>query len=398
WQAFEMATPDVSLVFSMQMEGYRTPYEAELVVDWDKAWTHQKIEARVKYMWIGAEVEALIDDLVTNGAVRIEVKGESASMEKLLDAAYSKVMGLMFDPMPSAQQPAETAGVGDMMKAILEKAKKNSPVDLFAGYKLTNKRMAGQARIRLRQQRAEPLFVLLTGNVGPLALEWRDDPRFFRAINLEDPTFRQREVSFSFDGDAADFGRVVNHLVVQLRKRHGDGGVTMREAVLEPAEVGTSNRMVFAYSNSGDNDLAQWMEFEWRAVWSFRGGRTHDTGWQETDAFAVALRPPFAVRRLLFDGEPDALEAAGVRSVLARVDWNFLGQERSERLTLRRGAWSDELELVLPAEDPTCSVFLEWHLSGGRKVSRGPWLEESDVVYIDEIPDATEEPVAGGEE
>jgi 8-amino-7-oxononanoate synthase len=28
-----MATPDVSLVFSMQMEGYRTPYEAELIVD-----------------------------------------------------------------------------------------------------------------------------------------------------------------------------------------------------------------------------------------------------------------------------------------------------------------------------------------------------------------------------
>jgi len=53
---------------------------------------------------------------------------------------------------------------------------------------------------------------------------------------------------------------------------------------------------------------------------------------------------------------------------------------------------------VLPAEDPTCSVFLEWHLSGGRKVSQGPWLEESDVVYIDEIPDETEGPDAGGEE
>jgi hypothetical protein len=234
--------------------------------------------------------------------------------------------------------------------------------------------------------------------VGPLALEWGDDPRFFRAINLEDPTFRLREVSLSFDGDAADFARVVNHVVVQLRKRHASGEVTMREAILEPGAVGTGDRVVFAYSNSGDDDLAKWMEYQWRGVWSFRGGRSHDTGWQETDAFAVALRPPYQVRRLLFDGEPDALEAAGVRSVLARIDWNFLGERRSERLTLRHGAWSKEIELVMPAEDPACTVFLEWHLRGGRTIRRGPWQEEADIVYIDEIPPESEEPAAGGEE
>jgi hypothetical protein len=223
--------------------------------------------------------------------------------------------------------------------------------------------------------------------VGPLARQWRDDERFFRAINLEDPTFRTREVTFAFDGDARDFAKVVNHLVVQLRKTHGDGSQTAREAMLDPRVLESEGgRILFAYGWADEPDQQSWLSFDWRAVWSFRGGRTHDTGWQTSDAFAVALRPPYAVRSVLFDGEPEVLAEHGVRSVLARVEWDFLGEARSERLTLRRGRWSEEMELVLPADRPMYTVFLEWHLSDGSRPSLGPWEEESGVVYIDELP------------
>jgi hypothetical protein len=196
-------------------------------------------------------------------------------------------------------------------------------------------------------------------------------------------------VTFSFDGDAADFAKVVNHLVVQLRKRHGDGSETSHEGVLDPATIAEAgNRLVFAYGWSGEASQQAWLGYEWRAVWSFRGGRSHDTGWQAADAFAVALRPPYEVRTIVFDGEPEVLESAGVRSVLARVEWDFLGEEKSELVTLRRGRWSDELELVLAADNPTYSVSLQWHLQDGSQPSRGPWLEESGVVYIDELPGA----------
>ena len=122
-------------------------------------------------------------------------------------------------------------------------------------------------------------------------------------------------------------------------------------------------------------------------MWSFRGGRTHDTGWQSSNAFAVALRPPYEVRTVLFDGDPDALEELGVRSVLARIEWDFLGEPEAERLTLRSGRWSEEIELVLPADHPLYSVFLEWHLRDGSRPTLGPWQEEAGIVYIDELPD-----------
>ena len=62
------------------------------------------------------------------------------------------------------------------------------------------------------------LFTLLTGNIGPLAQEWRDDPQFFRSVNLEDPTFRNREVTFSFDGDAEGFRAQLDALRDEVRK------------------------------------------------------------------------------------------------------------------------------------------------------------------------------------
>ena len=390
WKSFEMTTPDVTLAFSLEFEGYRTPFEAELVADWDRVFSHRDVQARLKVLWIGMEVKALVDECFTDGTIRLEVKGESSTLQPLLEAAHARVVATLFDPLPRPAAPPESAAPG-LLGALLG-TKGRSYVDLFAGYQLTRQRLSGTARIRLAQQRAEPMHALLSGNIGPLGRRWGQDPRLFRAISLEDPAFRQREVAITFDGDADTFARAVDRLVVQVEKRHADGTVTLREALLEPRSLAQQgNRLVFAYPNAGDADLREWLRYRYRAVWSFRGGRQHDAGWQDADAFALSLRPPYTVRRLSLEGDPAVLEAAGVRSVLARVAWEFLGAPRSETVTLRPGAWSRELDLVLPPERASCSVTLTWRLAGGRTVQRGPFDEEGEIVYVDEIPESQEQ-------
>ena len=385
WQSFTMESPDVSLAFSMEVEGYRTPYEAELVADWDRLYSRRDIQARLKVVWFGFDVKVLVDECFSNGTIRLDVKGESSSLQPLLEAAHAKIASLLFDPLPQAPPPQE-ASAGGVLGALLGSARRNY-VDLFAGYQMTRQRLAGSARIRLAQQRAERLHALLTGSIGPLGRRWRTDQRFFRTISLEDPAFRQREIAVSLDGDVTAFASAVERLVVQLEKRHGDGSVTMREGMLDPRTLSeTGNRLLFVYPNAGDADLQEWLRYRYRAVWSFRGGRQHDSGWQDADAFALSLHPPYAVRRVSFEGDPAALSSAGVRSVLVTVSWEFLGQPRTERITLRPGAWSREVELVLPDEQPAVSVTLTWHLAGGRTLQRGPFNEDSEIVYVDEIP------------
>jgi len=394
WKSFEMANPDVSLAFSMEIEGYRTPYEAELVANWDRLHERHDASVRAKVLWIGIDVKVFIDQCFSDGTIKLDVKGESAAMEPLLESAYAKVASLLFDPLPEPPR-TESAGAGGVLDSLLGAVKKRSPVDLFAGYQFTRQRLVGTARIRLAQQRAERLNILLAGNIGPLARRWGKDERFFRAISLEDPAFRQREVAISFDGDAAEFARVVNTLVVQLEKQHADGTVTLREAMLDPRTLGEQgNRITFAYSNAGDADLQRWLRYRYRAVWSFRGGRQHDAGWQDADAFALSLRPPYAVRRVSFEGNGEVLAAAGVRSVLARLEWDFLGERRTENITLRPPGWSKEQELVLPSDHPTFRITLTWHLAGGRTLRSGPREEEGEIVYVDELPEASDTPAA----
>lgn len=399
WQALDMEHPDLTLVFSMQIAGYRTPYEAEMVVDWDRLWHHQKIKAGLKVYWVGFDVDTLVDKLLTDGTIKVNVKGSSSPMEALLQSAYTRAAQLLFEQAPPEEDgggAASSAGsaLDQVLSAAGSAAERYKVVDVTARYRLRHIRRSGTARLSLRQQVEEPLFVLLSADIGPVAARHRDDPAFFRVVNLEDPTFRQREVTLTYDGDARSFAEVLNHVVVQLRKRHGDGSVTLREAMLRPGKIaGEHGRIVFTYPNSGDADPFAWLRYQWRAVWSFRQGFDHDTGWLDSDAFAIALRPPFVVRRIALDGDQEALRRAGVRAVTATLTWDVLGHRERRLATVRPGQLPRIVPVVLSRDDPSLSVSLAWHLAGGRKVTAGPWRESSEIVFVDEIPNT---PAPGG--
>ncbi len=394
WQALDMEHPDLTLVFSMQIAGYRTPYEAEMVVDWDRLWHHQRVKAGLKIYWVGVDVDTLVDELFTDGTIKVTVKGTSAPMEALMQSAYTRAVQLLFEQVPPEEEGGgEAASAGSAVDRILSAAgsavDRYKVVDITAGYRLRNIRRTGTTRLSLRHQIEVPLFVLLSADIGPVAARHRDDPAFFRVVNLEDPTFRQREVTVTYDGDARSFAEVLNHVVVQLRKRHRDGSVTLREAMLRPGKIaGEHGRIVFTYPNSGDTDPYEWLNYQWRAVWSFRQGFDHDTGWLDADAFAIALRPPFVVRRVALDGDEETLRRAGVRAVTATLTWDVLGHRERKVATVRPGQLPRIVPMVLSRNDPSFSVFLAWHLKGGRKVPAGPWRESSEIVFVDEVDTA----------
>ncbi len=393
WQTLDMEHPDLTLVFSMRMAGYRTPYEAELVVDWDRLYHHQAIKAGVKIYWVGIDVDALVESLLTDGTIQVTVKGESAPMESLLQSAYDRVTRILFEEVPPGEEsPPGEASSGETLGRLIDAARSVSDrcknIDLTARYRLRHVRRSGKTRLTLRQQSEASLFVLLSADIGPVAARYRGDPAFFKAVNLEDPTFRQREVSVTYDGDAEAFAEALNHVVVQLRKRHGDGSVTLREALLRPGRLtGEHGPLVFTYPNAGDDDPVAWLDYEWRAIWSFRQGFDHDTGWQESNAFAIALSPPFLVRRLALDGDRSVLEGAHVRAVTAEIVWDLLGHTERRLVTVRPSQIPRTVPVLLSREDPTVRVTLRWHLAGGRRIETGPRKERSDIVFIDEIPE-----------
>src|SRR6185295_15800167 len=144
-------------------------------------------------------------------------------------------------------------------------------------------------------------------NVGDLHQRYGTNPAYFRAVNLGDPTFQQREVTVGVDGALlADFGRYVNSVTVTLRKQHPSGKTTVRELVVDPGAFSRPQsdlRMVYGWD--GDDDRLAWLRYEYRAVWSFKGGGSFQTGWTAAETPMIELFAPFERRTVHVVGDRD---------------------------------------------------------------------------------------------
>jgi hypothetical protein len=99
WESFKNPTSDVSVVFNLTYAGITPAYEAKLKVDWDKVYSHHDISLSgsgiVKAVKLESELRAIFDQLRQEGAIELEVTGESEDMEGLLNVAYGHLIKLM---------------------------------------------------------------------------------------------------------------------------------------------------------------------------------------------------------------------------------------------------------------------------------------------------------------
>jgi hypothetical protein len=119
WQSFQTATPDISFMFEMEMGGYREPKRAVVVADLDRVYEHQGFAAGIAGVYVQTEISTAFDDLREKKVIRLEQVGEDQQLEGLVQAAYSKLIDLMFQPA-SAQMAQEAAGANK--KSALDRA------------------------------------------------------------------------------------------------------------------------------------------------------------------------------------------------------------------------------------------------------------------------------------
>lgn len=99
WESFKNPTTDVSVMFLLKYNGITPAYEAKLKVDWDKVYTHHDVSLKgsgvVKVVKLQAELQAIFEELRQQGAIQLDVTGESKEMEKLLEMTYGHLIKLM---------------------------------------------------------------------------------------------------------------------------------------------------------------------------------------------------------------------------------------------------------------------------------------------------------------
>lgn len=401
-QSFKMANPDVSVSFDMEFSGLADPYDATINVDWSEVTKSEKFSAGAKVWFIGADVKSAIEELQRNGAIQVVSHGDNAASEAMLNAAYTKIVELLFSP-PRESAPPPTTG-GNVLDTLLTAVglgtsggKSASWISLYGSYELKDLRSSGHTTISLNHSSTVRRHSLLTVNVGGLYGKYGNDPAYFRTVLLDvDPVFQKRTVSVSLDGALLpEFNKYIDSVTVTMKKTHQDGSVTTGEAVVtkmtaaKAATDAAMGNLGFSYGYARDDDRDAWLKYEYRTRWNFQGGATYETPWTTSDNPMISVFAPYERRIVRVLGDADRLRASGVAYAVVRVTFPFFGNDKSQQTTFRVGKDPIEgtFEVTLPANQFTTKITTIWHFSNGREVV-ATRDDVSGLVLLEEVPES----------
>lgn len=109
WATFETPTPDITFRFEMDLEGFWDRKRITVEAEWDKLYSHKDFQAAVASPILSAEIRKTLDQMKDDQTLKVDIIGEDAALEKMLDAVYNKITNLMFDKIAGT-------GVTDMSK------------------------------------------------------------------------------------------------------------------------------------------------------------------------------------------------------------------------------------------------------------------------------------------
>ena len=210
-------------------------------------------------------------------------------------------------------------------------------------------------------------------------------------MNIDDPVFKQREILVTLDGqDSETFGRHMNFVTVQMKKRHQAGDLTTDEVVITPERFNQSgNAFNLLYGWKGDDDREAWLNYTIETLWSFHGGMEIRVPSTTYDSAMVALQPPHRYRTVTVEGEGSALNEAKVRHAVVTFTSYVGGKPITTEATIRNQGPAASMMLDIPEDRdaPPPSIGITWYLRGGKVVTAPPRELEGDIIYWDELPD-----------
>ena len=404
WRSFQMATPDVSLVFEMTFSGLSDPAEATITANWTKLQKQADITlgAKVSYMNIGGGFDYgnFWEKAKESGAISIDYRGDPSKLQSIIDRAYARLHDIMFEPIPVDQPSPDAEGdpLQGMMDAINAASRDNSmggnysapwEVKINGGYRRRNIQRSGEFKLDFRERSRTTITTAMAGNIGPLYSRFGQDPTIFKTVNLTDPSYRVREISVALDArNSEEFSKYINHVTLSIMKQHGSGTKTPGELTINRANYLKGKTPSLSYHWDNEPGVDEWMFYKYKVDWSFVGGAKHSMNWTQTDQAAITLTPPYQYRKVEFLASADTLKQENVRLVTIRVRHDFFGRKVNETINLipARNQNSVVREFAVPPEQKELEYVITWTLKDKRKISSGTLKSDETIIFCDELP------------
>lgn len=364
WESFQSGTSDVSVAIEGFFEAAVKGYNAVVEADMDVLYEHFSELQNVQGGFSRNQTRKIIDSLVQTQTIKIDVLDRSAGLgintedlQKIMDIITNQLVSLMFDSktgwakVPDQEKPAD----GE----IKGRYKLGGLPGFFVGsgsqaYIPDNQYILKQRKdirsykfyMNLSKSTTIKVPVFSAGNLRGLYDIDKEEGRYFRIVNLDDPDFQKREVFFQLDADYTEgFGDIINFVSVSFRKPYAGGGHADVTSDLifnrKDVESGLGIKTIL-YPRLGITS-ADWLDYEYRVNWSLKGMDTtlcYPEGrenWQSSTQPAVSLTPPFSKRIIEIDADRAYFKDEGVRSATVSFFVILGGKARFQKMvTLRQ--------------------------------------------------------------
>jgi hypothetical protein len=284
------------------------------------SYSYNEVQNQFKYLLEKQIVRVQFDELVSDERVA-----------KIREAFFQYFLNSLTD-----------AGKVDTPPAPPSDKDKDKPPEVRVGDRYTFRQSAFKSaferktqifRLDYRMSVRHPYSIV--GNLASWYDGVRDNPKCVYTVNLNDPFFEHRDISFILDADVKDmFQSYVNYVTVNVRKTRS-GGHSFSDRVLIDqkyvTEKGINATVTYARGDDTNPDL-----YEYQAQWSFHGGVLYppDPPWQRGTWEGVTLAAPIESRLIEVEGDLAALKASDITRVTVQLRYPRLGEEIEENIPI----------------------------------------------------------------
>jgi hypothetical protein len=420
WDSLTGATSDVSVAIHATYEAAVQGYNAQVSAEMSTVYKHFSNVRNVQQGYSKRQVRNIVDDLRRDGTLKVTVLDRTSSlgvkageMEGILQVVTDKLTELMFDHKSgwAADPERETAVEANQIQGRQDRGWFSRT---FLGADDTKYFTDDQYVLKNREDIRHNTFSLIlsksstikvpvdtAGNLGGLYQALKEDPRYFRVVNLADPAFEFRTVHFQVDGGYLDsFSDTINFVAVNVRKTYGDERPAFtRSLQFTSADIKAGKTILdIAFPRLGDASKT-WTGYEYQVRWSMRDRPTlsvpaDEDKWIDSNDPAIALVPPFLRRVVEIDADRTLFGARGFATALVEFATVLGGKPRLVSKAVLRAADTEGVRLVSIYTDRNEPVGtrVTWN-SPGRKVQGKLELLESDYLFV--VPPLAAAPADG---
>lgn len=360
-ESFQMATPDVSLIFDFGFSGLSNAFDGSIHVDWSEIYKYNRNKKKTGLVFFKSEVDKVSEELIQNKSIRVVNNGNDDRMEAFMERAYERIANMLFEPIDYSKYRDKkhrspiVEGLKEIADHILDKTLISGILDygFSSQYSMKDLRQEGTAELNFNSRSAAFRHQILAFNIGNLYKLYGDNELVFMpTIPLDLTTMNQREVIIGVDGVMAkDFDKILDNVTIDFRKVHQSGNTTVEQRLLRKGnkieQIEDIPRII--YPNDKDTNLLEWFNYEYRATWYFKKNAKYETEWQKSNAAMINLFAPYECKKVRFVGNYDSFWEKGYQGIVVEIEYELFGNTIAETKEILPGSKEALLfEIVQP--------------------------------------------------